>query len=99
LPFAQLGEVPCPQNVCLSSVSSCFFLLFFFFFFVGRRDVSTGPRETPGGSARVGLLGLQCGAGALLRDSFDQKSTTSHLCAFDFLGAITQGTHVQGKYV
>ena len=29
------------------------------------------PAETPGGSARVGLLGLQCSAGALLRDSFE----------------------------
>jgi hypothetical protein len=30
------------------------------------------PAETPGGSARVGLPGLQCSAGALLRDSFEQ---------------------------
>jgi hypothetical protein len=29
------------------------------------------PAETPGGSARVGLSGLQCSAGALLRDSFE----------------------------
>jgi hypothetical protein len=28
-------------------------------------------RVNPGGSARVGLLGLQCSAGALLRDSFE----------------------------
>jgi hypothetical protein len=29
------------------------------------------PAETPEGPARVGLLGLQCSAGALLRDSFE----------------------------